>query len=139
MASVNMTQKLSASADQVWGRIGDFGKLHEIHPAIEKTEMEGGGVGSVRNLFLAGGGNVLERLDEDDSAGRSYTYTILESPLPVANYQATIRAADNGDGTCTVHWSSKFDADGAPDTEVEGIIQGIFQAGFDTWKSEFGG
>lgn len=138
MARVAMTQKLSAGADKVWGRIGGFGALHEWHPAIEKTEMEGSGVGAKRDLFLAGGGNVIERLDAEDSAGRSYTYTILDSPLPVANYQSTIKVVDNGDGSCTVDWSSNFDADGAPEADAVGAIQGIYQAGFDALKGEFG-
>ena len=138
MARVAMTQKLSAGADQVWGRIGGFSALHEWHPAIEKSEMEGSGVGAQRNLFLAGGGNVIERLDADDSAGRSYTYTILESPLPIANYQSTIKVVDNGDGSCTVDWSSNFDPDGAPEADAVGAVQGIYQAGFDALKGEFG-
>lgn len=139
MASVAMTLKLSASADQVWTRIGKFEGLHEWHPVIEKSEMEGSGVGAKRNLFLAGGGNVHERLDAEDAAGRSYTYTILESPLPVANYQSTIKVVDNGDGSCTVDWSSNFDADGASDADAEGAIQGVYQAGFDALTGEFGG
>ena len=139
MASVAMKQKLSASADQVWGRIGEFGTLHEWHPAIDKSELDGSGVGAKRNLYLAGGGgNVHERLDAEDAAGRSYTYTILESPLPVANYQAVIKVLDNGDGSCTVDWSSNFDADGAPEADAMGAIQGVYQAGFDALKGEFG-
>ena len=137
MARVAMTQKLSAGAEQVWGRIGGFGTLHDWHPAIEKTELEGSGVGATRNLFLAGGGNVIERLDAEDSAGRSYTYSILDSPLPVANYQSTIKVVDNGDGSCTVDWSSNFDPDGAPEADAAGAVQGIFQAGFDALKGEF--
>ena len=139
MASVAMTQKLSASADAVWGRIGDFGTLHAWHPAIEKTEMDGSGVGATRNLFLAGGGNVIERLESEDAAGRGYSYVFVESPIPVDNYQATIKVVDNGDGSCTVDWSSSFDPDGVPEAEAVGIISGIYQAGFDALKSEFGG
>ena len=101
--------------------------------------MDGGGVGSKRNLFLAGGGNVLERLDAEDNAGRSYTYTILDSPLPVENYQSTYKVVDNGDGSCTVDWSSKFDPAGAPEADAVGAVQGIYQAGFDALKQEFGG
>ncbi len=139
MANVAMTQKLSASADAVWGRIGNFETLHAWHPVVEKTEMDGSGLGSKRNLFLAGGGNVLEELEGDDSAGRNYSYTILESPLPVAEYHATIKVVDNGDGTCTVDWSANFQPAGASEADAVGAIQGIFQAGFDTLKGEFGG
>ena len=138
MARVAMTQKLSASADQVWSRIGGFSTLHEWHPAVEKSEVDGAGAGAKRNLFLAGGANLIERLDAEDADGRSYTYTILESPLPVANYQAVIKVVDNGDGSSTVDWSSNFDPQGAPEADAVGAIQGVYQAGFDALKGEFG-
>ena len=139
MANVAMTQKLNASAEAVWSRIGNFETLHAWHPAVEKTEMEGSGLGANRNLFLEGGGNVLEKLENEDGAARSYGYTILDSPLPVADYHATIKVADNGDGTCTVDWSANFEPAGAPEADAASAIQGIFQAGFDALHGEFGG
>ena len=139
MANVAMTLKLNASAETVWGKIGRFGALHDWHPVIEKSELEGAGVGATRNLFLAGGGNVIERLDAEDAAGKSYTYTILDSPLPVANYQSTLKVLDNGDGSCTVDWSSNFDPSGAPEADAVAAIQGVYQAGFDALKADFGG
>ena len=138
MARVAMTQKLSASADQVWGRIGGFGTFTDWNPRFEKSELDGSGVGATRNMFVVGGGNIIERLDAEDAAGRSYTYTLLESPLPIANYQSTIKVVDNGDGSCTVDWSSNFDPDGVSEEDLVGAVQGIYQAGFDTLKGEFG-
>ncbi len=140
MAGVSMSQKLNAQAMRVWERIGDFATLHEWHPAIERTDIEGSGIGALRTLHLAGGaGTVQERLDGANATARSYTYTILDSPLPVANYQATIQVTDQGDGTCTVYWASTFDADGASDADAEAAIRGVYDAGFGALRQEFGG
>ncbi|MEE8321011.1 MAG: SRPBCC family protein, partial [Gammaproteobacteria bacterium] len=78
----------------------------------------------------------LEKRDENE---RVYTYSIINSPLPVANYTATIRVMDDGSGNSTVEWSSEFNADGAPENDAIEVIQGIYQAGLDNLKKMFGG
>ena len=138
MARVAMTQKLSASAEQVWGRIGGFDTFTDWNPRFEKSEIDGSGVGATRNMFVVGGGNIIERLDAEDAAGRSYTYTLLESPLPIANYQSTIKVVDNGDGSCTVDWSAEFDTDGVSEEELVEGVQGRYRFAFDALIAEFG-
>jgi len=61
----------------------------------------------------------------------SLSYKILEGPLPVSNYESTIRVTDNGDGGSKVVWNSTFDANGASDDEAINIITGIYAAGLD--------
>lgn len=139
MARVEMHLTLPAAAEAVWARIGGFGTLHEWHPAIEKTEMEGTGIGAQRNLFLAGGGNVVERLDAEDAAAHTYTYSILESPLPVAHYQATLQVKAEGADRCTVKWWSTFEPAGAAEADAVAVITGVYQAGFDGMQEAFGG
>lgn len=139
MAKVKMATKLAASADMLWKAIGGFDALPAWHPAVEKSDSDGQIKGSVRTLKLVGGGTVIERLEHINDVERVYRYSIIDSPLPVANYAAEIRVIDNGDGTSTVEWSSDFEpAKGAEDDAVK-VIQGIYQAGFDNLKKMFGG
>jgi hypothetical protein len=163
MAKVSMSMNLPASADKVWDLIGGFNALPNWHPAVERSEVEGEGKGSVRTLHLAGGaversevegegkgsvrtlhlaggGTITERLEQIDDAGQVYSYSILSSPLPVANYTGTIRLKESADGSgCAVEWESDFQADGAPEGDAVQVIQGIYQAGFDNLKKMFGG
>lgn len=60
----------------------------------------------------------------------SYTYKIIDSPLPVANDESTIEVEDEG-GT-TIVWSGEFDAKGAPDADTIGVTEGIYQSGLDS-------
>ena len=135
---VAMSQKLKVAADKCWTRVGGWGTIHEWHPAVAKTDVQGDGVGSLRTVTLGDGAVLKERLDAHDAAGMSYEYTFVEHPLPVDDYHGKISVADNGDGTCTMHWGSNFVAKGATDEEAKGAIEGIFQAGFDALKGEFG-
>ena len=92
----------------------------------------------MRKLTTGDGAVVHERLDSIDAAQRTYTYSITDSPLPLEGYQATIRVADGGGaGSAEVHWSSEFEPAGAPETDVVAIVEGIYQAGFDSLKERF--
>ena len=58
----------------------------------------------------------------------TYTYSILDGPLPVANYQSTLSVAADGDGS-EIRWRGTFDAKGASDAEAEKVIAGIYESG----------
>jgi hypothetical protein len=69
------------------------------------------------------------------------TYSILDSPMPLTNYVATLRLTPVTDQDRTfIEWSAEFDC--APDKEqdlVAGIGGNVFQGGFDALKRAFGG
>ena len=138
MAKVKMSIDLGVSADKVWDLIGGFNALPDWHPAVEKSEIEGEGTGSVRTLHLAGGGTIRERLEQIDDEGKVYSYSILSSPLPVMNYNATLRLRE-GESGCTVEWESDFQPSGAPEGDAVEVIRGVYQAGVDNLKKMFGG
>ena len=136
MAKVSLNTRLGVSADKAWELIGGFNALPDWHPAVEKSELEK--EGQERILTLAGGAKIVERLERSDDAERVYSYTILDSPLPVANYAATIRVRDAEGGGCDVEWSSEFDASGASEGDAVKVIEGIFQTGLDNLNKMFG-
>jgi hypothetical protein len=118
----------AASADTVWARIGDFCGIGKWHPAIEKCALSADG--KTRTLSLKGGGTIIEKLEKRDDAAHSYSYSIVEGPLPVANYVSTISVAKEGAGS-TITWSGKYDAKGASDADAKKTIDGVYQAGVD--------
>ena len=136
MPKVNMNTNLAVSAERLWEMIGGFNALADWHPAIEKSELEQDG--TIRRLSLMGGGSIVEQLEKMDDDGRVYRYSILESPLPVANYTAEIKVRDNEDGTSTVEWSSEFNTKDASEVDATKAIQDIYEAGFENLKKMFG-
>ena len=137
MPKVNMQTELDVPAQQVWDLIGSFNALPDWHPAVESSELEKGG--QIRKLRLVGGGTIVEKLETISDNERVYTYSIVDSPLPVSEYTASIsvRRDDDGDGTI-VEWSSSFQAQGAPENEAVRAIEEIYEAGFDNLKRIFG-
>src|SRR5919106_3935853 len=86
---VSSSTHLSVPAEKVWELIGQFNALADWHPAFEKSELEQGG--KVRRLSLVGGGTIVERLERIDDETFRYRYSIVDSPLPVANYVSELK------------------------------------------------
>ncbi|MCE3247775.1 MAG: hypothetical protein K0R41_1600 [Geminicoccaceae bacterium] len=146
MARAHASSVINAPIDQVWRRIRDYNGLPGWHPGVAKSEIEGrepaNQPGCVRVLTLGNGAVIRERLLEMSDLGHHYSYAILDSPLPVANYRATLRLRPISDGDRTfAEWSATFDPD-PPEKRVEAekmIGDGVFQGGFDALKEHFGG
>lgn len=136
---------INAPADKVWAYLGDFSNLDEWHPVIESCEIEGDDrpdqVGAIRRLTAQGGQAVFrERLVAFDDEGRSLTYEIVESPLPVRDYRSTIRVASVTDsGRTFVEWWGDFAAD---DKDVEPMTRfftkDVYGDGLATLHDRFG-
>jgi hypothetical protein len=137
MTKVSMTTRVPVSAERLWQLVGQFNGLPDWHPGVEKSELQEGG--KVRRLSLKGGGMIIERLERMEKDQYAYRYTMVSSPLPVADYVAELRVRqDEGGGGCIVEWSSEFSPRGTSAKEATEVIQGIYQAGFDHLKKLFG-
>jgi hypothetical protein len=118
----------AASVDAVWAKVGDFCGIANWHPAIEKCALSADG--KTRTLSLKGGGSIIEKLEKRDDGQHSYSYSIVEGPLPVANYMSTISVMKEGAGAM-ITWNGHYDAKGVSDAEAKKTIDGIYQAGLD--------
>ena len=95
--------------------IRDFNGLPKWHPAIAESRIEGNWpsdrVGCIRNFRLTDGGVIREQLLTLSDYEYQCTYSILESPMGVQNYIATLKLTPVTDGNRTfAEWSAEFDA-----------------------------
>ena len=145
MARVYTSSVIPAATAKVWERVRDFNALPRWHPAIRESRIENGEpsdrVGCVRDFRLQNGDRIREKLLGLSDYDYFCTYSILESPMPLTDYIATLRLTPITDGDRTfAEWSAEFDC--APDVAddlIGNIGQGVFQAGFDSLKRHFGG
>jgi hypothetical protein len=145
MARVYVSSVVNGPAAKVWARVRDFNGLPAWHPAIAESRIENGEppdrVGCVRAFSLRNGDRLREKLLALSDYDMSCTYSILDSPMPLENYIATLRLTPITDGERSfIEWSAEFDC--APEREAElvsGIGGGVFQGGFDALKRAFGG
>jgi len=139
MAKVDMSVDLNATAEQVWNVIRGFNAMPSWHPAIARSEETREGGKTRRKLSLHGGGEIVEELEQLNDGTRSFSYTILSSPLPLAGYRSELSVRDQKPGKCTVRWSSTFEPNAGAEGDATAIVRGVYQAGFENLKKMFGG
>lgn len=140
MAKVQVETTLQVPAQAVWNMVGGFNELARWHPAVIRSEeaREKGGV-TVRRLTLSDGGIIVAQVEQHDDKARTYSYSVVETPLPVAGYHASLHVRGAADGhSCTIAWSSEFQSSGAPESEAVRIIRGLYETGFDNLRKLFG-
>ena len=145
MVKIYTSSVIEAPADGVWAVIRDFNALPNWHPDIADSRIELGQpadkVGCIRNFTLKTGGRIREQLLALSDYDMSCTYSILESPMGVANYIATLKLTPVTDRARTfAEWSAEFDCPKAKERElIASIGTGVFQGGFDALKARFAG
>lgn len=126
MAKIAVNEDYAAKAADVWAKLADFGGLAGWMPGVKSCDVEGQGIGAVRTVAL-GPVKVVERLEAFDSDGRSLSYSIVEGPMPVQNYLATIQVQETGPESCHVDWSAAFDLpEGLPEEQVASGLEGAY-------------
>ena len=145
MVRVFVSSVINAEAEKVWERVRDFNGLPKWHPRIRDSRIEDAlpadKVGCIRNFNLQNGDNIREQLLGLSDYDMFCTYAILESPMPLTDYVATLRLTPVTDGPrCFVEWSAEFECDVSKESDlVSGIGGDVFQTGFDALKRHFGG
>lgn len=144
MAKVFVSTVIGAPAAEVWKVVRDFNGLPSWAPFVVDSRIEQNAradqVGCIRNFVLRDGGRIRERLLALSDYDLSYTYAIMESPMAVENYTATLALIPVTDGPATfASWQADFDC--APEREAalsQQIGTGVFLAGLTALKQRFG-
>lgn len=145
MPRVYVSTVIDAPVARVWDRIRDFNALPRWVPAVRDSRIENGEpsdrIGCVRDFHLQNGDHLREKLLGLSDYDFFCTYSILESPMPLTDYVATIRLTPVTDGDRTfAEWTAEFDcAEAEAEGLVSGIGQNVFQAGFNSLKRQMAG
>ncbi|MCY4541356.1 MAG: SRPBCC family protein [Rhodobacteraceae bacterium] len=143
MARVYVSSVIEAPANDVWQRVRDFNGLPRWHPRIADSRIEDAlppdQVGCIRSFRLQNGDQIRERLLGLSDYDLFCTYSILDSPMQLENYIATLRLTPVTDGDrCFIEWTAEFDCDVDVEADlVSGIANDVFQTGFDALKRHF--
>lgn len=131
--------KVETEKKALWDQFGGWCAIAEWHPAVKSCEDTKEGDAEYRTLTLQDGGKIKEKLLDKGSS--SYRYAIVESPLPVKNYEAqfTVTPDDDDLDEVNIVWAATYDAaDGKEDAEARKTIDGIFKDGIANIKSKLG-
>jgi polyketide cyclase/dehydrase/lipid transport protein len=113
---------------EIWEVVGSFCAIKDWHPAAADCVESKEGDDTFRTITLKDGGKIKEKLTGTDAT--SYSYEIVESPLPVKNYKSKLwLEVDDEPDRSVILWQSDFDANGASDDEAKKKITGILADG----------
>jgi len=135
LARVRESAIVDAPIDEVWRWVRDFNSHRDWHPAIADSEIENGlpadTVGAVRAFTLTDGGFLREQLLSLDDEAHELSYCLLDSPLPLHDYVATIRLMPVTDSGATFwQWESEFSPPPDRARELMDLVgNGIYRAG----------
>lgn len=136
MVNIHRSTVLKTPIEQVWAILRDFNGHEHWHPAVASSLIEDGWsedqIGAVRNFRLMDGARIREQLLALSDLETSFTYCILEAPVFLRNYVATVRLrrVTNND-TCLWEWRASFDPPASEKDQLKGFVaEHIIAAGF---------
>lgn len=127
--TVQKRREAPGTPAEIWEIVGTFCAIESWHPAVAECEETEEDDVVYRTLTLKDGAKIKEKLTGTD--GTSYSYEIVEGPLPVKNYKSKFRIeADDEEDRIAIYWKSEFDAaDGADEKDVKRTVTGILNDG----------
>lgn len=109
IANANVKKIVAASSHRVWQAIRSIGGLDLWFPVIASCHVEGEGVGAIRILGLAGGGEMRDRIVEIDDSEHRLRYERFQSPFPVESYHGTVEIRAASDQSSEIFWKVQVD------------------------------
>lgn len=121
---VSAEMRIEAPAEDVWSAVKRFDGVTRWAPGVLECTANGEGVGAVRTLKMRDGMTLCERLETYDDQTRSFSYSIVEGPLPVKDYLSCVSVSDDGD-QCTVSWTTSGEPAGISGEQLEKILGSV--------------
>jgi hypothetical protein len=137
MLKVVRSTILDVPVDRVWAVIRDFNGHDKWHPAISRSTIEraqpADRVGCVRRFVLASGEELREQLLTLSDLEQSYSYCLLDTPIPLFNYVAHVRLMPVTDGDRTFwSWEGRFTTRPGEEAEMTRLVgEQVYQSGFE--------
>lgn len=111
MPTLVRTTMLAADPDQIWSLVRQFDELASWHPQVPPSEMEGNAnpttPGATRRFTIDGRVVAREELIDHDDHRRTYSYKVLDQPLPISDFIARIEVLRAPDGA-EVRWHATY-------------------------------
>ena len=137
MVQVRQSTVIEAPIEAVWEILRDFNGHDRWHPAVATSTIEraqaADKIGCVRRFKLNDGSELREQLLALSDLEQTFSYCLLDTPMPMFNYVAHVRLLPVTDGDRTFwQWESRFttrpeDRDGL----TQMVAEQIYQAGFE--------
>jgi polyketide cyclase/dehydrase/lipid transport protein len=144
------TIDVQAPPAKVWNFVKPFDSVKRWHPMFSGSDIvagRDGERGAVRALTIKDGPTFTEELLAYNEESMAFTYSVIESPLPIDRYLSTMTIKPNAAGGSTITWIGQFSRKnpratpppGEGDADMVALIKGAYVLGLQTIKKEMEG
>jgi hypothetical protein len=130
---VRESVEVPLSPEKVWQLISPFCSIQDWFPAAGHCKQSKNNGAALRTLTTADGARVIDRRVQYSDEGMSYSYRMVDGPLPVADYESTLAVMD-AQGGSVITWSGEFSARGTDDDAAMKAIASLYRAGLAALK-----
>ncbi|WP_445456428.1 SRPBCC family protein [Flavobacterium sp. HNIBRBA15423] len=122
--SVKSQGEVKCNSSLVWQKLIEFGGTEKFVPElIEKTIAEGVGIGSIRTIYLKGGGVIIEKFTSLNVEKMEMKFIIISTPMPIENYEGIFTVKNIDDVLCFVLFESIFEVNPQQKVEISKVIK----------------
>jgi len=122
---------INAPADKVWATFKSFDYVEKYNPLVQKTEVQGSGVGATRICHFSqpdgNTGKLSEKIESLDESQKIISISIADGILPATN--AVVTAKFNAlDGNKTeIDFSGTAEPKGASEEDLQNSFLPVFK------------
>lgn len=102
--TVSTAVTIKAAPKDVWKIVGDFTGFDKFVDGLNRIEMSGDGVRSVRHKFFADGNVVLEQLNNRDDEKMLMDWTLIYTSMDIGNLWSSMRVVQIDENTSQAIW-----------------------------------
>ncbi len=108
--AVSNSIEMNTRRNEVWTVLSDLTNLDVLVPEIiSKTETVGSGKGALVTLTLKSNGlKVVEHVIELDNDKHTLVYEMIETPMPISGYKATIKIIPTNSNDYKIRFDAVF-------------------------------
>ena len=122
---------INAPADKVWETIKSYDYVEKYLPLVQKTEVQGSGVGATRICTFSqpdgSTGKVFEKIESLDESQKTISLSIADGVLPAINAISTtkVNALDGNKTELDFSWTAE--PKGISEDDLRNFILPIFK------------
>jgi len=122
---------INAPADKVWATFKSFDYVEKYNPLVQKTEVQGNGVGATRicsfSLPDGNAGKLSEKIESLDESQKIISISIADGALPATNAVVTVKFNALDGNETEIDFSGTAEPKGISEEDLQNTFLPVFK------------
>jgi len=128
---VSVKHTINAPADKVWATFKSFDYVEKYSSLVQKTEVQGSGVGATRVCTIAqpdgNTGKLSEKIESLDESQKTMSVSIVDGVLPATNAVITVKFNALDGNKTELDFSGTAEPKGASEEDLQNNFLPVFK------------